>query len=615
LNDQGLTGQNPYSPYLPPPIHKSAGLAFGLSALIPGAGQIYCGKKGRGGLTLGFWLLGLLFCFTGEQLWIGIGIALMFVLWVFSFIDAYFTAIEVSRGQDEIVDAQNPRVAVVLNLLTSGFGYFYLGERSKGIALFIGMQVARLLILPKVPGVVGTLIAFGLFVVQLAVAADAYRIAERQLKEALGPEATPQPNAPPASRLPKEVPLALAGLFTFGFVVLAIVGIVLGPVFNKRPRMNARRIQRTIPVSPTTPPAIPQRALSPEPVDDSVPIQAIDLATAVLDVQRVQRRTPYTKDDIPSLTQDVRVLGSIADRPKSPAADLVVARFNRAIALATINMAYEHAGEPMDAAAARRARADLDKIINGPSLISSQTQGITIANSEYWAGYIARNQLHDDKAAYDYWEKCASDAHAGCIGNLAEAHLTGDGGQKVDVNQALDLMTAVYNSGIDHTCAGGGAALGIAEIGYFLGVRRPGDDDVEWARKGDVLWDRLESRGSNRNLCGRGENEIEEFLLQMGHGHRDDNILQDGLSRLDDDAKAPKAVIQYIAGAIDEPAMLAAVQSDKSEDLRCGAYFDVAWYAKLHNEVEQSRRYYQRMAEIGKLHCGIDLLFASKLNP
>jgi hypothetical protein len=67
LNDQGSTGQNPYSPYLPPPVHKSAGLAFALSALIPGVGQIYCGKTGRGGFTLAFWLLGLLLCFTGQQ--------------------------------------------------------------------------------------------------------------------------------------------------------------------------------------------------------------------------------------------------------------------------------------------------------------------------------------------------------------------------------------------------------------------------------------------------------------------------------------------------------------------------------------------------------------------
>lgn len=612
LNDQGPTGQNPYSPYLPPPVHKSAGLAFGLSALIPGAGQLYCGKIGRGGLTLAFWLLSLLFCFTGQQQLVGLGLGVMFVLWIFSFLDAYFAAIEVSRGQDEQVDVTNPRVAVVLNLLTAGFGYFYLGERTKGIALFVVMQVSRLLVAPKLGSIASGLISTALIVLQLAMAADAWRISRRQLKEALGPEAPPAPGAPPASRLPKEVPLALAGLLSFGFIVLAIVGLVLGPSFGAKRRVSARRIQRP---STTVPQAVPQRTFSPEPVDDSVPIQAVDLATAVLDVRRVQRRTPHTRDDIPSLIQDIRILSSIADRSKVATVDVVIARFNRAMALALINMAHEHEGEPMDPAAARKARSDLDKIINGPSLASSPTQGITIANSEYWAGYIARSQLHDEKAAYAYWEKCASDTHAGCISNLAEAHLTGDGGQKVDVNEALNLLAAVYNSGTKYTCAGAGSALNIAEIGYFMGVRRPGDDDLQWIQKADALWDRVESQTGNRNICLRGENEIEEFLLQLGHGHRDDNILQDALSRLDDDAKAPKGVIQYISGAIDEPALLAAVQSDKSQDLRCSAYFDVAWYSKLHNEEALSRRYYQRMVEIGKFHCGVDLLFASKLNP
>jgi len=35
------------------------------------------------------------------------------------FLDGYFTAIEMNRGQDAQVDLPNPRVAVKLNLLTT----------------------------------------------------------------------------------------------------------------------------------------------------------------------------------------------------------------------------------------------------------------------------------------------------------------------------------------------------------------------------------------------------------------------------------------------------------------------------------------------------------------
>lgn len=608
----GLTGQNPYSPYLPPLVHKSAGLAFGLSALIPGAGQFYCGKIGRGGLTLAFWLLGLLCCFTGSQLMLGVGLTVMLVLWIFAFLDAYFTAIEVSRGQDDQVDECNPRIAVVLNLLTAGFGYFYLGEHTKGIAMFAVTQAVRFLIIPKAGSIAGGLISVVLLLLQLAMAADAYRIARRLVKEALGAEAAQVASAVPASRLPKEVPIALAGLLAFGFVLLAIIGTALGPSFAARRRFNARvNYRRNV----TVPQAIPQKIIRPEPVDDSVPIQAVDLATAVRDIRRVQRRSPYTKDDVPSLTQDIQVLGSVIDRSKAITVDVVVARFNRAMALAMINATREHDGEPMDIAAARKARVDLDKIINGPSLAFSKTQAVTIAEAEYWAGSITRNQLHDEKGAYTYWEKCASDTHAGCMNILAVARVTGVAGQKVDLNQALELLTGVYNTGTRYTCAGAYSALSIAEINYFMGVRRPGDDDLGWVHKAHALWDRVEADGEHGDVCNRGENEIEEFLLQLSHGHRDDNILQDALSRLDDDSRSTKAVIQYISGAIDEPAFLAAVQADKSPDLRCSAYFDIAWYAKLHSEDVLSRRYYQRMVEIGQFHCGEDLAFAAKLNP
>jgi hypothetical protein len=78
---------------------------------------------------------------------------------------------------------------------------------------------------------------------------------------------------------------------------------------------------------------------------------------------------------------------------------------------------------------------------------------------QFYCGKVGRGGLHDEKSAYAYWEKCASDAHAGCINNLAEARITGAGGQKVDVRQALDLLTAVYNSGTRYHCAGVLSAL------------------------------------------------------------------------------------------------------------------------------------------------------------
>ena len=97
----GLNDDVPFQP--PPPVHKSPGIAFLLSFLIPGVGQFYCGKTTRGGFTLGFWILGAVLSVAARGGMQGIGISLIFALWVFGFVDAYFTAAELNAGDRKSV--------------------------------------------------------------------------------------------------------------------------------------------------------------------------------------------------------------------------------------------------------------------------------------------------------------------------------------------------------------------------------------------------------------------------------------------------------------------------------------------------------------------------------
>lgn len=471
--------------------HRSAGVAFLLSLILPGAGQFYCRKGARGWVTLGFWLLGFALCFSPNLNARGTGLLLVFVLWTFSFLDAYFTATEINSGEDAQVDVQNPRIAVTLNLLTAGFGYFYLGERAKGMAIFIGTQIVRFGV-PGITGFAGGVVSLALLIVQMLMAADAYRTAHMQLKEALGPEPSPSPM--PASRLPAFVPIGLACVASAAFLAMMIFGLAVnaarggattGLSASSASSSNLNRSQNRFGAPrPQSAPAMPPT----------------DLPSAVSDVQRLERKTDRTNDDVPELNHDVQIFASVLRARKLNPDDSVVAHFYKAEALRMINAIHEQEGDPLQPAAATEALANYDLVIAANP--NTYVPAVRAQNAEYYAGFVARNQLRFVTQAYkNYWEKCAWQGHAGCLNILANARLTGDGEQKIDINEALDLHTMVFNTGLRYRCAAAHSAINIAEIIHFIGVRRTGDDELDWLKKSYALMDQMEITEGNRNVC------------------------------------------------------------------------------------------------------------------
>ena len=149
---------------------------------------MYFGKVARGGVTLAFFALSVVLAVVGfsvpdsmNQEILGVAMLAILVLYIFSFLDAYYVAREINAGTDPLVDANNPRVAATLNLLTNGFGYWYLGERTKGWIAFVVLGLVMR----------GVALAIGnsswsllLLLIPCAMSLDAYRIARKQLAEA-----------------------------------------------------------------------------------------------------------------------------------------------------------------------------------------------------------------------------------------------------------------------------------------------------------------------------------------------------------------------------------------------------------------------------------------------
>jgi hypothetical protein len=236
------------------PTHKSAGLAFLVSLIVPGAGQMYCGKTARGVLTLVFFLGGValsIAAFSAEQASAseeiaGIGVMVALVLYVFSFLDAYYLAREINAGTEWLVDPNNPRVAVTLNLLTNGFGYWYLGERNKGWTAFIVLGILMRALSRALGDSPWSVL---LLLIPSAMALDAYRIAHRQIEERrAAPPPAPSGAPAPETRLPAAIPVALACILPLGFLALAALGLAM-PSFEPIDQSRAVTNQQSDPKS------------------------------------------------------------------------------------------------------------------------------------------------------------------------------------------------------------------------------------------------------------------------------------------------------------------------------------------------------------------------------
>jgi TM2 domain-containing membrane protein YozV len=235
VRTEGLISINSSGIEAVPLKKKSAGLAWLLSMIVPGAGHFYCGTKVRGALVLGFSFVAML-VFLKSIGGVAAGaadsaalasVAFIFlpIFYVFGFLDAYFTAREINRGIDPAL-VDNPRVACILNLLTGGWGYFYLGERVKGVCVFIAVGLGQRVVPALLGGraEVEALVSVVALLVSAATAADAYRIARRSFEAQIaGIELTAET---PPSRLLAPVPLGIAGVIVGLLSLMLLAGAV-----------------------------------------------------------------------------------------------------------------------------------------------------------------------------------------------------------------------------------------------------------------------------------------------------------------------------------------------------------------------------------------------------
>lgn len=195
-----LEAANPANAVSPRKV-KRPGLAWLLSLIIPGAGQLYCGMRTRAAWCFAPFLITVIAGMFGpprSPTWSAYLAVILVVVFLFAPLDAFYTAREMNSGK-EWPPYGNPRVAATLNLTTRGFGYWYLGERTKGWFWFIASFFLQSFTQELATATKTRLALFVPNLVLIFIAWDAYRIGKR----GLGPR-------------PRSEPLTASGMTTLG---------------------------------------------------------------------------------------------------------------------------------------------------------------------------------------------------------------------------------------------------------------------------------------------------------------------------------------------------------------------------------------------------------------
>ncbi len=286
----------------------------------------------------------------------------------------------------------------------------------------------------------------------------------------------------------------------------------------------------------------------------------------------------------------------------------LVAYFLRAEVRNLRNAIRFKAKQPYDVQIAKATLDDYDKVIAGGRDVGGW---FTLANVNYLAGLVARNDLKSSPLGYAYWQKCSDLGHPGCMNTIAVALLTGTGNIKVDPRAARDLNEKVYETGTQARCAGAYSGRNVGLINHFLGVKKPGDDPLAWFERAYKLLDQLEPELKTKNPCGRGKDfEAKEYLLRLQNNDRKASLLQQAIARTDDGIN--KTTLRYLADEISETVFREALAKGNDYE-RCTAGFLAYWLARIRKEAQAASYYLDVMNAIGPDFCGTDLVYAKAL--
>lgn len=324
-----------------------------------------------------------------------------------------------------------------------------------------------------------------------------------------------------------------------------------------------------------------------------------------------QAKALWTQGSLPAdvnLDYEIRSLSKLIEDGKLNEAGRVVAHAYRGDAHLVVNAARVGSNRAPSVDAAREALADYDRVLRHGKDIADW--GVDVANTTYYAGWIAQRYLRSEPLAYWYWEKCAEVGHYGCIMTVAAARVSGVGDVRIDPDKALEMNEHAYGAGTYHGCAAAYAARNNALIIFFMKTRRQPKEAFDWLERAKRVLDGLAKEQNTSAPCARAKFDVIEFLMRYSGDERNAALLKLAGQRAETDED--RAVVGYLGGQLDEDQFRAQIARIPTRPARCGMHFAAMWNAEVNRNHGLARDHYKAMYDLGVEACGAELAYVKK---
>ncbi|MBO6634146.1 hypothetical protein [Parvibaculum sp.] len=334
-----------------------------------------------------------------------------------------------------------------------------------------------------------------------------------------------------------------------------------------------------------------------------------NLAVVIADIQSAEARAREgDASGIRSLPHNIDVLTRAIEGGTVEGDALLTLRHYRAFARQMLNRFNDLMDLPVDRPVAEAAVADYLAIAEAAG--DDPAKQKLKAHAIYGAGQVTATQLGNEVQGYRYFRQCSDMKQAGCQNVVAYAMIYGHAGIEQDLNGALALHKAVYDTGITYTCAGSFSARSIAYIVHFTDARLDGRTGLDWLRRSMTLADQVKSQANGVDLCAGESVRVDEYLMRLQAGERQDSLIS---GYLEENEVLPPVVAQYLLGKIGDATFTKELRKMDRPSARCAYAFIGAWKSSIERKAASVRTYSSMLKELpDETSCASNIVFVER---